>query len=947
MKSKFLSLMIILAMVIGSFSLAYATPTDVIGTPVEEAVETLGNLGVLEGYPDGTFRPNNNITRAEYAAVVTRAKGLKKAADNSHGTTIFGDVPGSSWSSGYINVAVQEGLIKGMGIINGINTFSPVENITYEQAVTIVVRALGYETLAEANGGYPNGHLLIAAQEGLLQGVNGTKGMKATRAMVAQLTFNALEVPMAGTSGSNAVYLLNELRLINKAAASGNWGAINATTFAEAGITGVTASNIENLKSALEGLANGTNQNWSSSAIQGVFNNLVDGNKVLSAKALNATQIEIKFNTKLDPSDAITTVPYKVSISGVTFIGVPELSSDGKTLILTASAAINVNNAALVVEPIQTEENATLTTERYTKAFSYSDSTKAEIIDIESKTNSNIASSVKVKFSEPIQSLGTVKINGVVKGATGFAIGDDEANFTGLSLNASQTHTIQIINLQDRANNVSSIINETFTVEVDNVPPTVVLSKSPDKDNVIVFEFDKPVTVVSATAALVNGIVKDESLSNLASATAIAINPMQGVTKKYEMAVTSPFVTLSTRNLTVLIPSGIKDALGNEVAIVTKTVTLKKDTTDPKIDLVRFSLDSSGNVQRLILTADSTLDAKALVPAGTLKNQLTVVDPDGVLVDSSLWLGGLSQNAIAAGDKNIILTFATPGKLSGEYTITFALGLATDEADSPNSLKAKTVELDFGVASTSGTFTIVAGDVTSSFANIYDVDFGAPVKGGNVSGSATDVDNYTLNGSALPVGTTITLNSAKDIATITLPAESIATSDSGAVFTINNVKRLTGETIVSFTTTVATVDNVKPVMDSALLTNDNRLVVGFSEALAAMPTSTDFEIKINGKLVTTTPTFAPGTGSDAGKYVVDLNPLVLNDGTQTYIDIDGDLAYIPTNDIFVKTEASQSAFSMKSLNLVTSLTIKVIGGATTDTATPPNALKLGTLITLK
>lgn len=955
MNKKILSLVVSLAMVLGSLSMAFALPTDVVGTDVEQAVERLVGLGVLTGYPDGTFKPNNNITRAEFAAAVSRAKGLEALVNSSQGNTIFGDVLAGHWASGYINIAEQHDLIKGMGMVNGINTFGPELNITYEQAVTLVVRALGFESKAENNGGYPNGHLLVASQEGLLQNINGTVGSLATRGLVAQLTYNALEVPnmikvgsnwiKSGTQGTDEIYLFNELRLINKAAASGDWSSIDLSSFQELGILGINASNLGSLKDILETLASGVNQDWLPSDIQGVLDNFVAGKKVISANAISATEVEIKFNTKLDPADAVTNPLYKVSISGVTFVGTPDLSDDGKILTLTASAAINVNNAALIVEPIQTEENPTELTDRYTSSFSYKDLVKASVKAITSKTNSNVASTVNVEFNEPIQSLGTVKINGVVKGASGFVAGDKEANFTGLSLNASQSHTIQIIGLLDRASNTSDIINESFDVEVDTVLPTVSLSASQDKDYVIVLEFDKAITTATATALLVNGVVKNETLNNQASGTAVAINPVNGLSKKYELAVTTPFSSLSTRNLTVVIPSGLKDVLGNEVANTTKTVTLTKDVVKPEIELVRFIKDPNDNVVSLILSTDSTLAAKASVNPPILKNNLTIMDSDGVLVDSSLWLGGLSQNPITAGDKKITLSFATPGKLSGDYDITFAAGLGTDEADTPNNLKSKNVIVDFGDITTTSTFTILPVDVSSGGSNIYDINFGAAVRGGNVNGSATDLANYTLNGSLLPSGTTATLNPTKDIAKITLPAESIAVSDIGAVFTINNVERLTGETIVPFTTTVATVDNVKPVMDFAVLTNDNRLVVGFSEALAAIPAAGDFTIKINNKAITATPAFVAGTGSDAGKYVVDLNALVLNDGSQTYIDIDLDGSYLAANDIFVKTEAIQSAFSMKTSSVVSSVTIEVVAGATTDLA--GNTLKLGSLISTK
>ncbi len=944
MNRKILSLFLTLIMVLGSFSTVFAVPFDVVGTTFEDAVVRLEDLEVLKGYPDGSFRPSSNITRAEYAAVVARVKGLEDAAMASMGTTIFGDVPANLWASGYINVSEQAGLIKGMGIYNGVNTFGPQLNITYEQAVTLVVRALGFEIEAMANGGYPSGYLMIAAREGLLQDVNGTLGALATRGLVAQLTYNALDIPLMGTNK----YLFNDLRMINEAAASGNWGSINAATFAAAGITGVTAANIGNLISTLESLAGGVNQNWPPSAIQGVFDTLVVGKKVISAEALSATKMEIEFNVELDSTDAVTVAPYKLSISGVTFTGVPELSADGKRLVFTASAPIDVNNAALIVEPIQTKENPTVMTDRFTKLFTYKDTIKPELDAVVSKTNGAVATSVNLQFSEPIQTLGSVKINNVVAAPVGFVSGDDNANFTGLSLSASGTHTVQIVGLTDEQNNMANVINDTFTVVVDTVKPKVSLLASADKDNVIIATFDKAVSVASATGALVaNTIVKDESLAAMGSLAAVPMNASGGFATKFEIEVTAPFGP-ATRNLSVVIPAGIVDSVGNAVVATTKTVTLIKDTTAPKIEAVGPMKNPSDEVVALILSVDSTLDAKGPIAAGVLKNSLTVTDPDGVLLDSSTWLGGLSQNAITAGDRKITMPFAVPAKLYGEYTIAFAAGLATDQADTPNNLKAKTVTIDFGPAPSSGSFSLVAGDVTSGGTNIFVVDFGDPVRGGNISGSATDLANYSLDGGNLPAGTTITLNAAKDKATITLPAESIATTDSAALFTIENVMKISGETIDSFATTVGVVDNVKPVMNSAVLKNDNTLVVGISEGISTpLPNAADFSIKINGKALSTTPAFTAGTGSDFGKFILDLDPLVLNDGTQTYIDIDGNSTYNAANDVFIKTEAVQTAFTMNTSPIVTSLTIEVVGSATTDNATPANGLKMGTIITAK
>lgn len=258
---KAFSVILALTMIIGTMGISLAAMTDIVGTPVEPAVLRLEGLGVLEGYPDGTFKPNNNITRAEYSKILYKVTRLTQIPGN----TVFGDVPASHWASGYIKAATQAGLIKGRGLVNGVNTFDPEANLSYEEAVTLVVRALGYESLAESNGGYPTGHLIVANQKGLLQNLSGNLSLPATRALVAQLTFNALEVQK-----DDGLYLFNELHMINAAAKSGNWSGINAATFAAAEINGVTSNNLENLKLTFEALANGTNKNWVPSEISGV-----------------------------------------------------------------------------------------------------------------------------------------------------------------------------------------------------------------------------------------------------------------------------------------------------------------------------------------------------------------------------------------------------------------------------------------------------------------------------------------------------------------------------------------------------------------------------------------------------------------------------------------------------------------------------------------------------
>ncbi|MCT4507660.1 MAG: S-layer homology domain-containing protein [Tepidibacter sp.] len=190
---KVLSVALAGALAFGTMGAAFAAaPTDVKGTDYESAVERLSALDILKGYEDGTFKPGKTITRAEFAAVIVRALGLDASAKASMGNTSFNDVPASHWASGYINIA------SGLKVINGKaeGVFDPEAPVKYEEAVTMIVRSLGYEPAAKAKGGYPNGYLVVAGQEDISDDVKGTIGSSAPRGIVSQLMDNSLEVPM-------------------------------------------------------------------------------------------------------------------------------------------------------------------------------------------------------------------------------------------------------------------------------------------------------------------------------------------------------------------------------------------------------------------------------------------------------------------------------------------------------------------------------------------------------------------------------------------------------------------------------------------------------------------------------------------------------------------------------------------------------------------------------
>ncbi len=193
---KSLVFLVVLAMILSTVAPVFAaTPSDVAGTDYEDAVSTLVSLGIISGYEDGTFQPEKNITRAEFAKIACYVVGLQSAADLAKGTTKFKDVAAGHWASGYINVASEKDMIKGYPD----GTFKPEENVSYAEAITILVRALGMGPVVEGKGTWPANYLAKASTAGITDGVSGmVSDAKAIRGAIAKLAWNTLEAEKWG-----------------------------------------------------------------------------------------------------------------------------------------------------------------------------------------------------------------------------------------------------------------------------------------------------------------------------------------------------------------------------------------------------------------------------------------------------------------------------------------------------------------------------------------------------------------------------------------------------------------------------------------------------------------------------------------------------------------------------------------------------------------------------
>ncbi|MGG1513762.1 S-layer homology domain-containing protein, partial [Paenibacillus oryzisoli] len=105
----------------------------------KDSVNDMGSRMVINGVADDTFAPDQDITRAEFAAVVVRALGLKLES----GSAAFSDVGAADWYNEVIQTAYKYGLINGFED----GTFRPMDNITREQAAVIIAKAMSITAL--------------------------------------------------------------------------------------------------------------------------------------------------------------------------------------------------------------------------------------------------------------------------------------------------------------------------------------------------------------------------------------------------------------------------------------------------------------------------------------------------------------------------------------------------------------------------------------------------------------------------------------------------------------------------------------------------------------------------------------------------------------------------------------------------------------------------------
>jgi len=195
---------------VGIVASADSSFSDISDPKVASAVDKLVAYGIITGYDDDgdgvaeSFKPENQITRAEFAAIVTRMKGV---ADNlpTDSVTGFWDLDGDdsrAWARPYVKAAVD------LKIINGFpdGSFRAADPVTYEQAVKMLICAIGYDVIAQSeynriiatnpDATWSAGYISAAVKHGITKNAYTTQITEpANRGVVAVLTSNGVDAP--------------------------------------------------------------------------------------------------------------------------------------------------------------------------------------------------------------------------------------------------------------------------------------------------------------------------------------------------------------------------------------------------------------------------------------------------------------------------------------------------------------------------------------------------------------------------------------------------------------------------------------------------------------------------------------------------------------------------------------------------------------------------------
>lgn len=563
---------------------------------------------------------------------------------------------------------------------------------------------------------------------------------------------------------------------------------------------------------------------------------------VEAVKGLNAKELEVKFNTAVDAKDAAITTKYAVEGVAITNAVVSE---DGMTVTLTTDKEVKLTNGKVTVKPIKTKADAKVLTEEFNKLITFADTTPISVNSVEAKGTTAV-----ITFDEPVQSEGTISLNGTELSKDRYTLSGKKLTITGLT--AEQSYKVDIVGATDFANNIANPIAVNFTVlkaDVDNSKPTVSTAVNGTE---ITFDFSEELMKQNLNAdAETKEYAKVTVGSTVFYLTDADIKDTEDKTV-FTIDAKSALGTATFINTNIKV-EGQKDLAGNAGDAFEFNAILSKDLTPATLVstatkmLVADDVNATTDVDALYLTFSEPVKVEGKLTVKTQNGiayttgKETAVKADaGFDVDGNGKIEGAEKNTVKVDidlDSNSTYTFELSAKavtdLAGNVTadtVTFNVTTGVFEA----TPETPTDSLVFG-----------ATPVVVTDNNVFTVEYAK-----DVTATATNAANYTLGGKELPAGTQLQFVDGTKKVRFTLPEGSI-TANGNYVLEASNVVDTKGNTLKGgkVTTQVALKENIVPVATKVTAVDSKTFTVDFSENIADQAAPTGVTVKIAGSTV--------------------------------------------------------------------------------------------------
>lgn len=701
---------------------------------------------------------------------------------------------------------------------------------------------------------------------------------------------------------------------------------------------------------------------------------------VVSVSAINAKQIEVKFNKAVTAATAEDEVNYTVRKSGdasfVALAGVTaDLAADGKSVVLTADGSADIETALgvapgavfeLAVKNIKDAAGTKLAS--FTQTLKVNDEVAPTFVSASAsaKTSTN---QVTLTFSEPVVvTSGVVKVNGAFGSVAQGSTPNTLTVTTGANLDAGKTYDVEVLNFTDYAGNFLTANPAKTTVTVSaNVNAPVVSAVNVVRDNLIEVTFDKamaPGTLTNSTIKLLDGNFADLAAGNITGVSAKAGSGNKTFQISLDNVPALPFNN-GVFNATLVFTNSITDSVGNTLSTTNRAVSLTRDVTAPTVASVKHVKASStvganyGGVA--LANGVVVVQFNEAVTKGTLTG-LKLIDNNGVDVTTTYidaaQITAAQVNVDDATELVIPLKAVVPTTLTS-FTLRLPAAAAADKSLNTNGSTAA-VNSFVTVPGTGTTTDTLAPNATGVTVSGNTLQIAVTEANSLNASTVLDLNNYRLDGAPLPAGTYATVTGTAPSFTINLflPTGSISQTRNYSL-NVSGIKDAAGNTMsIKAFNAVALVDDVKPELKTATLNADGSVSLGYSEAVTGV-TAADLEFTVNGKVVASTSlnVAAITTGAEAGKTSVtadlsyaDTDGTASNGNEVLYIDVEGSATtgYEAGVDILVST-GTYTALNAGTFNFNNASTIKAgtVASPANGADGEGNTLKGSTTITVK